>query len=247
MPDPAAFYRTRSKRGDHISPSYVSARLDRFLRDGPVEGPALDVGCGVGTNLSVLAEHGIHAVGADLSLAALGEVPRSDRIRAVAADGTRLPFADGSFGGIVATEVLEHVEAPFRIVDELARVVRRGGWLFASSPNYANGAGLRKVWRDTVSGRHDWNPWGAHRGGFEGFMTRRRLRSLLERRFSVVWEEGLDPGLGLSGGLPSIGRLGGTTAGSRLFDMLGRTGLAADRPLGRQLGITTVITARRRA
>ena len=245
MPDPGRFYRTRSRRSDHTSPPYIADRLDRFLSEEAVEGPALDLGCGVGTNLSVLAAHGVEAVGTDVSLAALREVPRSDGVRPVAGDGARLPFADAAFGLVVATEVLEHVGDPASVVGEAARVLRPGGWAFVSSPNYANGAGVRKAWRDARTGRHDWNPWGAHEGGYEAFMTRGRLRRLLEERFEVAWEEGLDPGLGLSGGLPTVGRVAETTPGRVLFHRLAAGPLAADRPLGRWLAMNTVIAARR--
>lgn len=48
--------------------------------------------------------------------------------------GEHLPFATGSFDAALSLNVLEHVRDPFRCAQELARVVRPGGKLYASAP-----------------------------------------------------------------------------------------------------------------
>jgi SAM-dependent methyltransferase len=246
--DPTAFYRRRSARGDHTAPSYVPWRLGRVLAAEAVTGPALEIGCGVGGNLGTLTGHGLATFGVDLSERALSEARATlPEAHLAAADGARLPFSSSAFDLVVVTEVLEHVRHPEPVVAEAARVLRPGGILFVTSPNYANAAGLRKRWRDWRSGRHDWNPWGAHVGGFEAFMTRRRLRALLAPWFDIRWEEGLDPGLGLSGGLPWVARLASTGPGGRLLLRLADGPLAADRPMGRRLAMNTAILATRRS
>ena len=50
-------------------------------------------------------------------------------------DVAQLPYPDDSFDGVVCFEVIEHVEDPERVMDELARVLRPDGLLFISSPN----------------------------------------------------------------------------------------------------------------
>ncbi len=52
----------------------------------------------------------------------------------VMADVLDLPLADGSLDTAVCTEVLEHVVDPFRLMAELARVLKSGGYLIVSSP-----------------------------------------------------------------------------------------------------------------
>ena len=42
-------------------------------------------------------------------------------------DGAQLPFRDGSFDGVVCSEVLEHVEDDAAVVREIARVLKPGG------------------------------------------------------------------------------------------------------------------------
>lgn len=52
----------------------------------------------------------------------------------VVGDAHELPFADGSFGGVVCRAVLEHVREPTRVVSEMYRVLREGGFVLASVP-----------------------------------------------------------------------------------------------------------------
>lgn len=47
-------------------------------------------------------------------------------------DATALEFADGSFDGAVTRFSLHHIPAPGRVVAEMARVVRPGGWVVVS-------------------------------------------------------------------------------------------------------------------
>ena len=48
-----------------------------------------------------------------------------DRLRATLMDATRIEFADGSFDGVLALEVLEHIPEVGRAIRELVRVARR--------------------------------------------------------------------------------------------------------------------------
>lgn len=49
-------------------------------------------------------------------------------------DGHDLPFADASFDGVVAQAVLEHVLDPWRCVEQIHRVLRPGGLVYAETP-----------------------------------------------------------------------------------------------------------------
>lgn len=49
-------------------------------------------------------------------------------------DAHDIPFADGAFDGVVAQAVLEHVADPYRCVDEIHRVLRDGGLVYAETP-----------------------------------------------------------------------------------------------------------------
>lgn len=49
-------------------------------------------------------------------------------------DAHDIPFADASFDGVVAQAVLEHVADPYRCVDEIHRVLKDGGLVYAETP-----------------------------------------------------------------------------------------------------------------
>jgi len=49
-------------------------------------------------------------------------------------DGHDLPFEDGSFDAVFAEAVLEHVCDPQRVVSEIVRVLRPGGFVYAVTP-----------------------------------------------------------------------------------------------------------------
>ena len=49
-------------------------------------------------------------------------------------DLTAIPTADGTFGAILCTEVIEHHPEPIRVVNELARILAPGGRLLLTAP-----------------------------------------------------------------------------------------------------------------
>ena len=49
-------------------------------------------------------------------------------------DGHALPFKEGSVHGVVVDGVLEHVRRPEQVVNEILRVLRNGGYVYAKVP-----------------------------------------------------------------------------------------------------------------
>ncbi len=88
----------------------------------------LDVGCGTGELLALLADLGAVAAGAD---AAPGMVAVARRAAPGAdvrvADGAALPWPDGAVDVVTAVNVLQLADDPAAVLAEAARVVRPGG------------------------------------------------------------------------------------------------------------------------
>jgi len=107
----------------------------------------LEVGCGAGNLLVQAGVPGSFPVALDLSMQALTFVrSRLQELEAgrealkgfacLQSIGEQLPFADGSFDFILLSEVVEHLEEPHMSIREASRVLRPGGRLLVTTPNY---------------------------------------------------------------------------------------------------------------
>jgi SAM-dependent methyltransferase len=108
----------------------------------------LDLGCGFGRHSYQAARLGAQVVAFDASaeevrnvkdtfgaMAVAGELDaEASRVGSVQGDALRLPFADGSFDRVIASEVLEHIPADETAMAELARVLRPGGTMAVTVP-----------------------------------------------------------------------------------------------------------------
>lgn len=110
----------------HLS---LSARLKSVEMFEPfVKGTILDVGCGRKPYRSVFQRATRH-VGIDLA----GSMHGNKEVD-IFASAMTLPFAPESFDAILCTEVLEHTSDPATAVEELARVVRKNGYVMITVP-----------------------------------------------------------------------------------------------------------------
>ena len=97
----------------------------------PALGPGrvLDLGCGVGHSFDLLTPR--ETVGVDVDPEALAGQDRET----VVADMRALPFADHSFGSVLAVHSVEHVPDPGRVLAESARVLEPDGVAVFVTPN----------------------------------------------------------------------------------------------------------------
>lgn len=98
-------------------------------------GMAVDVGCGTGRNLAILAQYADTVAGLDRSLAALS-IAVSQGLAAGCVDGHSLPLADESVDLLTAFDVLEHMDDDVRALEEFNRILRPGGLLLVTVPAY---------------------------------------------------------------------------------------------------------------
>jgi SAM-dependent methyltransferase len=134
-----------------------TAHLRRLIeRYVPAGSKVLDLGCGDGGGAGkALLEHGCEYVGVDVSEKAVRLARDRGLDARVVDDGSPLPFDDGSFGAVLALEVLEHLFLPQVTAAEVHRVLKPRGVFMLTVPNVA-------YWRRRLElaafGR--WNPFG---------------------------------------------------------------------------------------
>jgi 2-polyprenyl-3-methyl-5-hydroxy-6-metoxy-1,4-benzoquinol methylase len=106
-------------------------------------GRVLDVGCSQGIASLLVARNGVEVIGVDVELDRLdyAEADRAgepaevaQRMRFVGASASALPFGDDSFDTVLLGEILEHLEKPEPVLDEVARVLRPGGLVAVTVP-----------------------------------------------------------------------------------------------------------------
>jgi len=123
-------------------PAFYGKYAEALAEGAGPGGRVLDVGCGVGQVLGRLQAGGCEAHGVDVS------EPNIDRARQITDrarlyDGKSLPFEPGYFDAVGALNVLEHVDEPELFIPELVRVVKPGGCVVLSSPNFFRVLGFR--------------------------------------------------------------------------------------------------------
>ncbi len=126
------------------APWHLLAR--RHLRPGPAR--LLEIGCGRGGFSRWLAGlDGVTVVAEDFARAAVRMALDHTRgaarpVAVAAADILAIPHRDAAFDVVVSCETVEHVADPAAAVRELARVLRPGGTLVLTTPNYLGLMGL---------------------------------------------------------------------------------------------------------
>ncbi len=154
------YYRNNEQYAQHLKEwdaALYAKYADNLLPDAP-GGRALDVGCGVGQVAQRVKDAGFEAHGVDISEPNIAEARKiSEHCRLN--DGRTLPYQDGFFDSAGALNVLEHVEEPEAFIAELARVVKPGGKIVLSSPNFFRVLGFRD-YHDRMRGiGNKWRNW----------------------------------------------------------------------------------------
>jgi SAM-dependent methyltransferase len=100
------------------------------------ESAVLDLGCGRTGGIERFWRDVRVAVGIDPDLKSLTD--RGGGMPVMQGGGEHLPFADTTFDLVVSVWVLEHLETPERVFQELARVLKPGGHFIFLTPNALN-------------------------------------------------------------------------------------------------------------
>lgn len=109
------------------------------LRKSGIKGNVVDIGCGNGYGLDVLAPSCKQVTGVDYDAAALkaAQARNTGEVQLLDMDKTRLStaFKAQTFHAACAFEVLEHVAQPQAVLDDIFNILKPGGVLLCSIPN----------------------------------------------------------------------------------------------------------------
>ena len=97
----------------------------------------LDMGCGEGTRLNLLAKKGQKAVGIDISGKAI-ELAKKKYPKLDFKQGNleKLPFRNECFDLVYSAFVFEHLDNPEKVLKEGLRILRKGGRFLVVAPNF---------------------------------------------------------------------------------------------------------------
>ena len=111
--------------------------LDEILRLDTHSYVCLDIGCSSGVVSAAMAPRFTRMVGLDIDRSALSEIePGHDKKSAfLLGDAMQLPLQGKAFDMIFCLQVYEHVPDDERMMSEIFRVLKPGGYVIFSGPN----------------------------------------------------------------------------------------------------------------
>lgn len=109
----------------------------------------IDIGCGQGRHAFEAYRRGADVVALDqatddvtdvakmfAAMAETGDAPADAQAQAVVGDSLALPYPDGSFDAVIASEILEHLPDDGKAISEISRIVKPGGRVAITVPRW---------------------------------------------------------------------------------------------------------------
>jgi len=126
--------------------SFKTYKEEAYQLLKPEEGRVfIDVGCGLGFDVERLAKTtSATIIGLDTSYELLGDARRRAQDLGIAnadyvlADAGLHCFSDGQFDGARVDRTLQHLEHPERVIEAMARVIRKGGRVVCAEPDWGS-------------------------------------------------------------------------------------------------------------
>jgi hypothetical protein len=168
-PSSAQTYREQQDADGHrnlrlglLARAEVRQIRSQILASG-VRSRVLDLPGGTGKLWPTFAELGVECVSGDLSEYMLNEGDVVPGVTPIVMDGRRIPFADGSFDGVVSLRLFHRVSPETRetILGEFSRVAAR--WLVVSYARSDSLYGVRHRLRSRLARTTQWAPHPASR------------------------------------------------------------------------------------
>ncbi len=140
----------------------------------------LEIGAGVGTDLSRFAQHGARVTDVDLSAGHLEHAKENFALRGLTGrfvhhDAETLPFPDNSFDLVYSNGVLHHTPNTAHVVGEIRRVLRPGG------------RAIIMMYAENSFNYWYWLVW--HRGLHQGLLKRYSMGEIMSRYVEITKNE----------------------------------------------------------
>lgn len=136
------FYNSSVKVRDPISRQWqarkIAYALGNYAGFDLSSSLCLDIGCSSGIIASTLAPLFYQTIGLEYDAIALKVAEPATRamVHLIRGDAMHLPFRDNTMNVIICAQVYEHVPDDVLLVEEIYRVLKPGGVVFFSGPNW---------------------------------------------------------------------------------------------------------------
>jgi SAM-dependent methyltransferase len=134
----ADFYQEYWQEGKHYNPEWDAKRFQKMMGVLVGRDSVLDYGCGPGYAYQrrlLLAVNDY--IGADVSNLAIGDAKKKGlRALSISPDTGAVDLPNASVGSAVCIEVLEHLFDPLQSAREMHRVIKPGGVIVITVPNF---------------------------------------------------------------------------------------------------------------
>lgn len=215
-------YLPRQHCSEHLSPvekwwlmkyqsDFEKSRLsvvDRLIPRIRDSSKALDVGCAIGVFTNLLHQKGYEALGIDTNNELLTFAKnRHPHCKFKLMNALHLDLPPSSFDFVLALELLEHLDTPYKLLENIHQVLKQDGVALLSTPNRLSLEGARGVVMERAA-RISWNAWDVkHKHVYTSIESIRLLRQFfrIERvvgyyyvpmipcmKYDVVKKSGLD-------------------------------------------------------
>ncbi|MFN3551188.1 MAG: class I SAM-dependent methyltransferase [Endomicrobiia bacterium] len=161
----------------------------KYLPDGE---KFLDIGCG-GGEIAILTKHKYKEIyGVDISDKALEEAKKKGMIvKKINLNYESLPYPENFFDAVVCLDVIEHILDPFHLIKEIRKVLKPGGTLILTTPNFRK---IKNILTLILKGRFpktsgDSTGWD---GGHLHYFTYKDIEYILTKyNFKILYRDGL--------------------------------------------------------
>lgn len=213
----------------------LAETLDVVVDLAPADPEArwVETACGPGLIARALAPRVGSVLGVDLTPAMIAKARSEaesagvENVEFALGDATALDIPDDTLDGAITRFSLHHIPAPVRVLEEMRRVVRPGGWVVVSD-FVTDDEGEAAAWQEQIERLRDPSHW--------ALLTPSRIEALGERAglvpdlqrevpFVIDFEEWLGRGSGGAANAALIERLiGEAPASARSFVVSGEKG-----------------------